>query len=145
MYPYIKKEMEEGKVLLEWDYSKGDPPMPLIKDKYASERKKSKAMNFSIAYGKSAHGFSKDWGCTIQEAQQTLDAWYADRPEVKNWQEKVKNIALEKGWTQTLIGRYRNLSKMLKSRSRTMVNHALRACINTPIQVFFYERVDLLI
>jgi DNA polymerase-1 len=134
MYPYIKKELQDGKVLLEWDYSKGTPPMPLIKDKYAAERKKSKAMNFSIAYGKSAHGFSKDWGCTIQEAQQTLDAWYADRPEVKNWQEKVKNIALDKGWTQTLIGRYRNLSKMLKSRSRTMVNHALRACINTPIQ-----------
>jgi len=55
--------------------------------------------------------------------------------KVKEWQDRVKNIALEKGWTQTLIGRYRNLSKMLKSRSRTMVNHALRACINTPIQV----------
>lgn len=42
-------------------------------------------MNFSIAYGKSAHGFSKDWGCTYQEAQEALDAWFADRIEVKNW------------------------------------------------------------
>jgi len=28
-----------------------------------------------------------------------MDAWYADRPEVKAWQRKVKEIALEKGWT----------------------------------------------
>ena len=27
----------------------------------AAERKKAKTMNFSIAYGKSAIGFSKDW------------------------------------------------------------------------------------
>jgi len=83
MYPYIKKELEEGNVLLEWDYSQGAPPKPLVKDKYAAERKKSKAMNFSIAYGKSAHGFAKDWECSIQEAQATLDAWYSDRPEVR--------------------------------------------------------------
>ena len=82
MYPYIKKELETGNVLLEWDSANGKPPKPLVKDKYSVERKKSKAMNFSIAYGKSAHGFSKDWGCTMQEAQEALDAWYKDRPEV---------------------------------------------------------------
>jgi len=26
-------------------------------------------MNFSIAYGKTAHGFSKDWGCSLKEAE----------------------------------------------------------------------------
>lgn len=65
MYPEIKKEIEEGKLLLEWDKNKGSPPAPLLKDKYSSERKKAKMMNFSIAYGKSAHGFSKDWGCSL--------------------------------------------------------------------------------
>ena len=44
--------MEEGKVLLEWDKSKGEAPVPLLKDKFASERRKAKTMNFSIAYGK---------------------------------------------------------------------------------------------
>jgi len=82
MYPNIKKEIEAGEVLLEWDSSKGPAPKPLVKDKYASERKKAKGMNFSIAYGKSAHGFAKDWGCSIEEAQEALDAWYADRFEV---------------------------------------------------------------
>jgi hypothetical protein len=36
MYDYIKKEVVEGKVLLEWDKSKGAPTLPLVKDKFAS-------------------------------------------------------------------------------------------------------------
>ena len=39
-------------------------------------------LNFSIAYGKTAHGLSRDWGTTQQEAQATVDRWYSDRPEV---------------------------------------------------------------
>lgn len=79
MYPYIKKEIENGEILLEWDKSKGKSPVPLLKDKYSDLRKKAKTMNFSIAYGKTAHGFAKDWGCDLEEAQKTLRAWYSDR------------------------------------------------------------------
>jgi len=71
-----------------------------------------------------------------------MDAWYSDRPEVKAWQKKVKQIALEKGWTQTLLGRYRNLTKHLETKVNTQgerkygagMSHGLRAAINTPIQ-----------
>jgi DNA polymerase I len=61
MYPYIKEAIDRGEVLLEWDYSKGKPPLPLVKDKFASERRKAKTLNFSIAYGKTIHGLAKDW------------------------------------------------------------------------------------
>lgn len=40
-------------------------------------------LNFSIAYGKTAHGLSKDWGVSLKEAEETLKRWYADRPEVR--------------------------------------------------------------
>jgi DNA polymerase-1 len=50
----------------------------------------AKTLNFSIAYGKTAHGLSKDWGVSQQEAEELLKAWYADRPEVKKWQDKVR-------------------------------------------------------
>lgn len=69
MYPNLKEEITKGDLLLEWDKSKGAAPAPLLKDKYSGERKKAKMMNFSIAYGKGAHGFSKDWGCSIKEAE----------------------------------------------------------------------------
>lgn len=134
MYPQIKKEVDEGKVLLEWDKSKGAAPVPLIKDKYAAERRKAKTMNFSLAYGKSAHGFAKDWNCSIKEANEVLEAWYNERKEVKEWQENVKRTALERGWTKTLMGRYRNLTKYFKGKNNKWVQHGLRASINTPIQ-----------
>jgi len=56
-------------------------------------------MNFSIAYGKTVHGFMKDWDCTMEEAQNTVNLWYNDRPEVRAWQKKMQQIAIEKGWT----------------------------------------------
>ena len=96
-------------------------------------------MNFSIAYGKTIHGFMKDWDCTMEEAQNTVDLWYNDRPEVRAWQKKMQQIAIEKGWTQTLLGRYRNLTKhftpaLTRSRGNAgMIGHGLRAAINTPI------------
>ena len=61
MFSEIQEAIDKGECLLEWDSSKGKPPVPLLKDKFSSLRKKAKTMNFSIAYGKSAHGFSKDW------------------------------------------------------------------------------------
>jgi len=85
MYDHIKEAIDKGDCLLEWD---GGPnhepsPVPLLKDKFASERRKAKVLNFSIAYGKTAHGLSKDWGVSIKEAEETLKRWYADRPEVR--------------------------------------------------------------
>ena len=56
--------------------------MPLLKEMFASERRKAKVLNFSIAYGKTAHGLSKDWKVSLDEAKATVQRWYADRSEV---------------------------------------------------------------
>lgn len=37
MYDYVAKAVAEGKVLLEWDSSKGQAPVPLLKDTFATE------------------------------------------------------------------------------------------------------------
>lgn len=132
MFPEIQEAIDNGKCLLEWDNSKGKSPVPLLKDMFSNLRKKAKTMNFSIAYGKSAAGFSKDWNCSIEEANETLNKWYSNRKEVEEWQKNVKNVAIKKAYTQSLLGRYRNLSKKI-SEKKTFL-HALRASINTPIQ-----------
>lgn len=132
MFPEIQESIDKGECLLEWDSSKGKSPVPLLKDKFGGLRKKAKTMNFSIAYGKSAMGFSKDWNCSIEEADDALKKWYSNRKEVEKWQNNIKQLAVEKAYTQTLIGRYRNLRKII-SESKTH-GHALRAAINTPIQ-----------
>lgn len=132
MFPEIQDSIDKGECVLEWDNSKGKCPVPLLKDKFAGLRKKAKTMNFSIAYGKSAIGFSKDWNCTLEEAEETVKKWYSNRKEAERWQKDVKELAVAKAFTQTLIGRYRNLRKII-SESKTH-HHALRAAINTPIQ-----------
>jgi len=133
MFDHVKAAVDAGEVLLEWDYAQGPPPSPLLKDVYGSERRRAKTLNFSIAYGKTVHGLSKDWGVTIEEAKAMLEAWYADRPEVLKWQRETIHEAHRSGWSRTLMGRYRNLAGIQTGNAMT-VAHLERAAINTPIQ-----------
>ena len=133
MFDHVKAAVERGEVLLEWDKAKGPAPAPLLKDVFGSERRKAKTLNFSIAYGKTVYGLSKDWGVSTAEARAMLDAWYADRPEVLHWQRETIARAHATGNTRTLMGRYRSL-KGIQTESKMVVNHLERASINTPIQ-----------
>ena len=133
MFDYIQRQVDAGQILFEWDYSQGDPPKPLLKDVYASERRKAKTLNFSIAYGKTAHGLSQDWGVSMDEASAMLEAWYNSRPEVLNWQQQTKLTANKLGITRTLQGRYRQIPDA-KLSNRRLRSAAERASINTPIQ-----------
>jgi len=133
MFEHVRRAVEHGDVLLEWDHSKGEPPAPLLKDVFGAERRRAKTLNFSIAYGKTAHGLAKDWGVTIEEAKQMLVAWYDDRPEVLAWQKKTIADAKRTGYTRTLMGRYRELPG-IAGRNGALRSHMERAAINTPIQ-----------
>jgi DNA polymerase-1 len=136
MYPHVAAAIANKEVLLEWDEKKEGgkkPPLPVLKDAFAVERRKAKVLNFSIAYGKTAMGLSQDWNVSLEEAKATLEAWYRDRPEVKKWQLDTIRDAHSFGCTRTLMGRYRPLPG-IHSRSRAEKNHNERAAINTPIQ-----------
>jgi len=133
MFDYVQEKVKDEECLLEWDYANGDPPKPLLKDMFASERRKAKTLNFSIAYGKTAHGLSQDWGVSKTEAENMLQAWYNARPEVLKWQKETKKYARNHLVTRTLMGRYRQLPDA-GGNNRKLVGHAERASINTPIQ-----------
>lgn len=136
MYPHVSQAVNNGEVLLEWDKAKNGgakPPLPMLKDVFAAERRKAKTLNFSIAYGKTARGLAQDWNVSLDEATNTLEAWYRDRPEVKSWQEDTIAYAHDFGVTRTLMGRYRPLP-FINSRNKAEQKHSERASINTPIQ-----------
>eukprot|EP00898_Chlorokybus_atmophyticus_P002773 jgi/Chlat1/3497/Chrsp23S03689 len=151
MYNHVRKAVDNGDVLLEWDKAKDGPaPKPMLKDAFASERRKAKTLNFSIAYGKTAAGLAKDWKITQEEAMETLELWYRDRPEVRKWQLARKQQVNNHGFVETLLGRRRNIpeakisareKKKLEAkwnRDNFLANqkryHGERAAINTPIQ-----------
>eukprot|EP01090_Pellita_catalonica_P012282 TRINITY_DN2624_c0_g1_i1.p1 TRINITY_DN2624_c0_g1~~TRINITY_DN2624_c0_g1_i1.p1 ORF type:complete len:463 (-),score=86.68 TRINITY_DN2624_c0_g1_i1:36-1424(-) len=124
MYPHVARAVEQGKVLLEHgEGGNEDNSVPLLKDVFASERRKAKTLNFSIAYGKTSHGLAKDWGVSVHEATETLESWYRDRPEVREWQRKQHDTLRNAGYVETLTG-----------RKRYMRGHMMNAAINTPIQ-----------
>ena len=132
MFDHVRQAVENGEVLLEKG-TQGDSDKPLVKDKYAAERRRAKTLNFSIAYGKTAHGLAKDWGVSQQEAQSMLRAWYDDRPEVEMWRKDTIAAARSSGYTTTLMGRRRRLPD-LQERNRALQGRGARAAINTPIQ-----------
>jgi len=133
MYGHVAAAVKEGKVLLEWDEKAGPPPKPLLKNAFSGERRKAKILNFSIAYGKTAMGLAKDWNVSLEEAKETVAAWYSDRPEVREWQKRVLEEARRDGAARTLLGRYRDLPDIRSTDFRAR-GHAERAAINTPIQ-----------
>ncbi|GLC47437.1 hypothetical protein PLESTM_002074200, partial [Pleodorina starrii] len=90
-------------------------------------------LNFSIAYGKTAHGLANDFKTTVEEAQATVDKWYADRWEVRQWQEDTQKGARSEIKVRTLLGRTRPLPN-INSPDRKLRGHSDRAAINTPIQ-----------
>ncbi|XP_027369033.1 DNA polymerase I A, chloroplastic/mitochondrial-like isoform X2 [Abrus precatorius] len=135
MYPYIRQAVEKKEVLLEWHPRPGEdkPPVPLLKDAFGSERRKAKMLNFSIAYGKTPVGLSKDWKVSVKEAKKTVDLWYNDRKEVLQWQEERKKEAHALHCVYTLLGRARRFPLMAQANTYQK-GHIERAAINTPVQ-----------
>ncbi|KAL5735994.1 hypothetical protein ACOSQ2_030782 [Xanthoceras sorbifolium] len=135
MYPHIREAIETKQVLLEWHPQPGEtkPPVPLLKDAFASERRKAKMLNFSIAYGKTPQGLARDWKVSVEEAKHTVKLWYKERQEVLTWQEDRKKEACEHSKVHTLLGRARRFPS-IKSVTRAYKNHIERAAINTPVQ-----------
>ncbi|CAH9050549.1 unnamed protein product [Cuscuta epithymum] len=135
MYPHIREAIEQKHVLLEWDPQPGEdmPPVPLLKDAFASERRKAKMLNFSIAYGKTTVGLARDWKVSLKEAKKTVDRWYSNRKEVLSWQEQRKSEAHQFGCVYTLLGRARWFPSLEKANS-FLKGHIERAAINTPVQ-----------
>ncbi|CAN6229737.1 unnamed protein product [Urochloa humidicola] len=138
MYEHIREAVEEERVILEWHPQSGQekPPVPLLKDAFGAERRKAKMLNFSIAYGKTAHGLARDWKVSIKEAKDTLKLWYSDRKEVLDWQTKQKKLAHEKCEVYTLLGRSRHFPNTAHATfsQRGHRGHTERAAINAPVQ-----------
>ncbi|XP_057506987.1 LOW QUALITY PROTEIN: DNA polymerase I A, chloroplastic/mitochondrial-like [Actinidia eriantha] len=135
MYPHIREAVEQKQVLLEWHPQPGEdkPPVPLLKDAFGSERRKAKMLNFSIAYGKTPVGLSRDWKVSVNEAKETVKRWYNDRQEVRKWQEERKKEARDKHRVHTLLGRARLFPNM-DGVTSSHKGHIERAAINTPVQ-----------
>jgi len=96
-------------------------------------RRKAKMVNFGIIYGISAFGLGQRLKIKRAEAKELIDGYFNEYPNIKEYMEKQKESAREKGYVETILGRRRTL-KDINSRNATVRGFAERNAINSPIQ-----------
>ena len=98
-----------------------------------SQRKKAKQANFGIIYGITTYGLAQRMEISNGEAKEIIEGYFATFPKVKEYMEKAKELARQKGYAETIFGRRRYLPD-INSANGTVRGFAERNAINAPIQ-----------
>lgn len=98
-----------------------------------AQRSIGKRLNFSILYGLTAYGLSKDMLITYADAKKYIDLYFEQYPGVCAWMEGVVEFVKKHGYTQTLYGRRRYLPGIYE-KNKSLFDLARRVAINTPAQ-----------
>ena len=103
-------------------------------DKVESEqRRAAKAINFGLIYGMSAFGLAKQLNIGRYEAQDYIDVYFARYPGVKEYMDKTREQAHDRGYVETVFGRRLYLPE-INSRNGQRRQYAERTAINAPMQ-----------
>ena len=99
----------------------------------ANERRAAKAINFGLMYGMSAFGLAKQLGIARGEAQDYIALYFSRYPGVRDFMERTRERARERGHVETVFGRRLTLD-YIHSRNAAQRAGAERAAINAPMQ-----------
>ncbi len=96
-------------------------------------RRRAKAINFGIIYGISAFGLAQQLGVPQGEAADYIKAYFARFPGIRDYMERIKHEARDKGYVETLFGR-RCYIPGIKDPNAARRAGAERQAINAPLQ-----------
>ncbi len=103
-------------------------------DKVETEqRRAAKAINFGLIYGMSAFGLAKQLNIGRYEAQDYIDVYFARYPGVRDYMDKTREKAHDRGYVETVYGRRLYLPE-INSRNGQRRQYAERTAINAPMQ-----------
>ena len=97
------------------------------------ERSVAKVINFSILYGKTSFGLSKELKIPLSDASQYIKAYFEQYPKVKQFLDNVLEEAQLNGFVETLYGTRRYISG-INSSNKNIKNQANRMAVNTVVQ-----------
>ena len=104
-----------------------------IDDVDGNERRAAKAINFGLMYGMSAFGLAKQLGIARGEAQDYIALYFSRYPGVRDFMERTRQDARERGYVETVFGRRLYLEN-ISARNQGLRAGAERAAINAPMQ-----------
>lgn len=96
-------------------------------------RRNAKMVNFGIIYGISAFGLSERLNIPRKEAAAIIENYFDKYPRIKAYMDESIDLAREKGYVETIMGRRRYL-RDINSSNHTVRGYAERNAINSPIQ-----------
>ncbi len=99
----------------------------------AEQRRAAKAINFGLMYGMSAFGLARQLGIERGQAQDYIGLYFSRYPGVREYMERTRAQARERGFVETVFGRRLYLPD-IHSRNQGLRAGAERAAINAPMQ-----------
>jgi DNA polymerase-1 len=96
-------------------------------------RRRAKAINFGIIYGISAFGLAAQLGIPQAEARDYIGAYFQRYPGIREYMERTKKYAHEKGYVETLFGRRCHVPG-INDKNPARRSYMERAAINAPLQ-----------
>ena len=82
------------------------------------QRSKAKMVSYGLAYGMEAYGLGQRLAIPTEEAADILAAYFVAFPSVKSYMEATVAEARERGYTETLFGRRRQIPELSSSNFR---------------------------
>ncbi len=97
------------------------------------QRRSAKAINFGLIYGMSAFGLARQLGIERGAAQEYVDLYFQRYPGVRDFMDRIRGDAHDKGYVETLFGRRLYLPE-IGARNAQRRAAAERTAINAPMQ-----------
>jgi DNA polymerase-1 len=96
-------------------------------------RRRAKAINFGIIYGISAFGLANQLGIPREEAARYINAYFERYPGIRDYMERSKAAARERGYVTTPFGRRIHVTG-IKDKNPAIRSFSERVSINAPLQ-----------
>jgi DNA polymerase I len=96
-------------------------------------RDRAKTINFGTIYGQGPVSLARQLGISRDDAERFIDSYFARFAGVRDYLEKMKETAREKGYVETLLGRRRYVPE-IRSRNPGVRGFGERTATNSPIQ-----------
>ena len=106
------------------------------------QRSQAKAINFGIIYGMGARKLSSVIDVSVSEAQEFIDRYFDAYPEIKVYTDKLIRQAMDKGYSETPLGRRRQIMGINDSNP-VVYARACNMAINSCIQGYAADLIKL--